>query len=131
MLRAQCEVLRAPRDKATGKEVEPDVDAVVETVSRCFRDWERYTGHYFHTLYRVLKYVDDHGEIDRRSSAKTLRSQLPTPEVVLMSHYGLTGNGAKLKALIEKYGMLEDIEDRHFCDARLKRRYAQSAFNAG
>jgi hypothetical protein len=129
-LRGRWEGLHGKRDQATGKGVMPEETAVLEMLAGFFTTWEQFTGHYFHTLYRVLKYVHEHKDMDRRWYAKTLRSQLPTDEVVLLFWYGLSPGGGKLKLLIEEYGMLEDIEDRHLFDSRARGQYKQSAFNA-
>jgi hypothetical protein len=72
-----------------------------------------------------------HPEVDRTWYAKVLRSQLASHELVVLFYYGLTPAGEKLKALIERYGMLEDIEDGQLIKAGHRGYYQPSAFNTG
>ncbi len=110
--------------------VEPEERVVVESVGQRFFDVRQmWLGHYFHTVYHVLVHVDKHTEVDRVWFTKVLRAQLSTPELLLLFYFGLRP-GKKMKALIERYGLLEDLPDDQLVRPEHGAFYKGSAYEA-
>ncbi len=72
-----------------------------------------YLDHYFRYLYRILRYIDDSKLIDDEQKyryACILRAHLSSYELLILHYNGLSSVGfAKLKPLLEKYSMLNNI----------------------
>lgn len=71
--------------------------------------------HYFRYFYRILRYIDDSKLIDGKQKyeyAAILRAHLSIYELLLIHYNGLSEDGwDRLKPLIEKYSMLDNIRD--------------------
>lgn len=71
--------------------------------------------HYFRYFYRILRYIDDSKLIDDKQKygyAAILRAHLSIYELLLLHYNGLSEDGwDRLKPLIEKYSMLDNIRD--------------------
>lgn len=96
-----------------------------------FDQRQLWIAHYFHATYHILVHIDRHADQDAIWYAKILRSHLSTPEIVLLLYYGLTTAGAKLKVLLERYGMLEDLPADRLLQPEHRSFYAATAYNAG
>lgn len=72
-----------------------------------------YLDHYFRYFYRILRYIDDSKLIDDEQKyryACVLRAHLSSYELLILHYNGLSAVGyAKLKPLLEKYSMLNNI----------------------
>lgn len=72
-----------------------------------------YLDHYFRYFYRILRYIDDSKLIDGEQKyryACVLRAHLSSYELLILHYNGLASVGfAKLKPLLEKYSMLNNI----------------------
>lgn len=72
-----------------------------------------YLDHYFRYFYRILRYIDDSKLIDDEQKyryACVLRAHLSSYELLILHYNGLASVGfAKLKPLLEKYSMLNNI----------------------
>ena len=75
-----------------------------------------YFDHYFRTIYRILKFVEESSYIKDNNKkyeyTSLLRAQLSKYELVWLHYNGLSSYGRdKLKPLIEKYAMLKNLRD--------------------
>lgn len=89
-------------------------------------------GHYFRTLYHVVKFVDaaDAGVIpDKQRYASIVRSQLSSPELKMLAFNGLTHGREKFKPMMERYGMLKQMPTDSLIDS-LRSQYATGAFQS-
>lgn len=71
-----------------------------------------YFDHYFRHMYRILKFIDENrwlGEDKQYEYATFLRATLSRYELVWLFYNGLTFGKFKLKPLIEKYAMLNNL----------------------
>lgn len=71
-----------------------------------------YFDHYFRHMYRILKFIDENrwlGEDKQYEYATFLRATLSRYELVWLFYNGLTFGRVKLKPLIEKYAMLNNM----------------------
>jgi hypothetical protein len=75
-----------------------------------YEEYETELGHYFRHLYHILKFIDQHKEVDRLRYRSFLRAQLSAEEFVLLFYNCLGPRGEKCKPLVEKYGMLKHLQ---------------------
>jgi len=67
-------------------------------------------GHYFRTLYNILKFIDNSEIKDKRLYTNLVRAQLSDAEIEIIFHNGLSKHGIeKFKPLVEKYGLLKNL----------------------
>lgn len=88
-------------------------------------------GHYFRTLYNLVKFVDQSEVSEKRVYTNLIRAQLSDDEATLLFLNGLTERGRKFKPLLEKYSMLKnvDLQDTLYKDARGKESFSPTAFS--
>lgn len=87
-------------------------------------------GHYFRTLYHVVKFVDraDPGVVpNKQQYVSIVRSQLSSPELALLAYNGLTHGREKFKPLMERYGLLKQMPSDDITDS-LRLAYEAGAF---
>jgi Putative phage abortive infection protein len=85
-------------------------------------------GHYFRTLYNLVKFVDRSEIDDKRLYTNLVRAQLSDPEAEILFLNGLTARGAKFKPLIERYALLKNIRKDHPLFAEKMAEYDQASF---
>ncbi|EEF60504.1 putative phage abortive infection protein [Pedosphaera parvula] len=67
-------------------------------------------GHYFRSLYHIIKFVDDSRPADKKRYTSIVRARLSAYEHVLLHYNGLSEYGVKkFKPLIEEYELLENM----------------------
>ncbi|MEZ6127859.1 MAG: putative phage abortive infection protein [Planctomycetaceae bacterium] len=100
----------------------------VDRYEKWYDNYEAHVGHYFRTLYNLVRYVDEHGGKQRASYARLVRAQLSSHELQLLLFNGLSKYGReKFKPLIEEYTLLKHLkETAENKDAR--EQYASTAF---
>ena len=77
------------------------------------KDNQSKVGHYFRNLYRIMKFVDEADVTRKKRYTGILRAQLSSYELSLMFHGTLHRVGKKLRPLVEKYSMFDNV-DRDF-----------------
>ncbi|WP_310442297.1 putative phage abortive infection protein [Sulfurimonas sp.] len=109
-----------------------------ETYSDFMNSNHQHLNHYFRTIYRIVKYVDEfediHSQIDKKFYVNLLRAQFTSFEVALMFFNGLSRDGANMKKYIEKYSLLEHLSAMKFFkkfDIEIIQKYDISAFGHG
>lgn len=94
-----------------------------------YKDHNSELGHYFRTIYNIVKFIDGSDVKDKKFYSNILRAQLSDAEINLLFHNGLSGYGReKFKPLIEKYGLLKNFERAAALEPSLLREYAESAY---
>ena len=87
-----------------------------------------FLSHYFRTLYRIIKYVDEYddkyNQISKSDYIKLIRAQLSSSQLLLIACNSLGIEGYSLKKYIEKYELLE-----HFSDMIFLKRWDIGIFN--
>jgi hypothetical protein len=85
--------------------------------------------HYFRNFYRILKFIDESSIPNKTDYTGMLRAQLSNQELALIFYNGFTKHGQKLKPLLEKYAIFENVSPSVLVSvARDLRLYEQSAF---
>lgn len=96
---------------------------------RFYRQNNSELGHYFRTVYNIVKFVDKSKIGEKKFYTNILRAQLSDAEVALLFHNGLSPYGSeKFKPLMERYGLLKNVTDQDLLDVSLKKEYATSVF---
>ena len=91
--------------------------AVVENAYLDFYQHNQHeVGHYFRNLHRILKFVDDSEVMNKTEYAGILRAQLSSYELALLFYNVLHPVGVKLKPLVERYAMLENLDLGLLCN---------------
>ena len=67
-------------------------------------------GHYFRNFYRILKFIDESEVHKKDDYTGILRAQMSSPELALLFYNALHPIGTKMRPLVERYEMLENLE---------------------
>jgi Putative phage abortive infection protein len=94
-----------------------------------YAKFDSYLGHYFRTLYNLVKLVDRSGVSDKRFYMNLVRAQLSNQELLLLFYNCQTKYGSeKFKPLIEKYALLKCLPVEQLLSREHKSLYAPSAY---
>lgn len=86
-------------------------------------------GHYFRTLYNLIKFVDGSDVQNKKLYTNLIRAQLSDDEAVLLFFNGLSSNGVeKFKPLIEKYSLLKNVDQSSKLIRDVVEEYLPSAY---
>lgn len=86
-------------------------------------------GHYFRSLYQIVKLVDQSEMDDKKTYTNLIRAQLSSYELTLLFYYGLSLlGGEKFLPLIEKYTLLKHLDASLIINDIHMKIYAPSAF---
>ncbi len=99
-----------------------------------FSQSQTYIGHYFQHLYNVVKFVHEHEFFEQKNYrikkryTDFVRAQLSRNELGILFYHGLSDQGAKFKALVEKYALFENLPSEGLIDEEHRQLYAPSAY---
>jgi hypothetical protein len=107
-----------------------------DLLSLCVSSYERfvisrqsYVGHYFRTLYNIVKFIDTSAVEDKQIYINLLRAQLSSIELNLLFYNCLSDYGnLKFKPLVERYGLLENMRRSDLIDQQHAKLYKETAF---
>jgi hypothetical protein len=113
-----------------GSNINPTEIAEVEKVYLAvYRQNQSDLGHYFRTLYNIVKFVDESLIDNKISYLNFLRAQLSNQELLLLFYNGLSVHGRdKFKPLIERYHLLKHVERSSLLNETHLILYESSAF---
>ena len=109
-----------------------------DDIKKCYDTFysnsDMHVGHYFRTLYNIIKYVDQSdlpSDDEKKMYTNLVRAQLSSPELELLYFNCLHPVGEKFKPLVERYTLLKHL-DREFRKHYLSENfYNISAFGIG
>lgn len=109
----------------------PSLDVAKRLYLEEFRNFEGTLGPYFHSLYHVLKFVDDRPlpvdrADERRRYTNFVRARLSFGELIILFYSGVSEQGAGMRSLIERHALL-----KHLAPDRLLDPEHQSAYRPG
>ena len=98
-----------------------------------FRNFEGTLGPYFHSLYHILKFVDDRPlpierADERRRYTNFVRARLSFGELIILFYSGLSEQGAGMRGLIERHALLKHLEPDRLLDPEHRIAYRASAW---
>lgn len=86
-------------------------------------------GHYFRTLYNLVKLVESSNAADKNFYTNLIRAQLSDHETLLLFYNCAEGPGKeKFKPLVEKYGLLKNVPRKSLIRQAHLAFYESSAF---
>lgn len=101
--------------KADDSDLE-SIEFIKDTYSDFYRKHQSQLGHYFRTLYHIIKYISSSDaimkEADRKIFIGIVRAQLSSDELLLLFYNCLSEYGRKFKPLIEKHEMLQNMPQK-------------------
>lgn len=87
-------------------------ELVKKAYARFFLPWQPYIGHYFRSLYNIVKFVKHSDIEDKQMYVNLLRSQLSVYELSLLFYNCLSEYGnERFKNLVEEFALLENLSD--------------------
>lgn len=88
-------------------------------------------GHYFRTLYNIVKFIDTSDISDKQTYMNILRAQLSSSELTLLFYNCLSDYGSeKFKPLVQKYGLLENLDPSTLLIPEHRQLFDESAFQS-
>ena len=106
----------------------------IETINAAYIDFydknQSEIGHYFRSLYNIVKFIHNSDIEDKRLYSNLLRAQLSVNEMTLLFYNCLSDLGyEKFKPLIEEYSLLKGIPNKMLINIiEHKKHYDKSAF---
>ena len=108
---------------------EERIAVIDDSFEYLFKSCRPHLGHYFRQIYHLLKFIDDSRIVrEKKFYADILQSHLGNKELVLIAYNGLSKHGPKLKDLVERYGLLENVEPGTLVLGEHAGLYEESAF---
>lgn len=74
--------------------------------------WEKYEsefGHYFRSLYTIIKFVNNSNVENKKNYTNIVRAQLSGQELIILLYNGIYNKDSKFVPLIEKYALLKHV----------------------
>lgn len=98
-----------------------------------FRNYEGMLGPYFHSLYHILKFVDDRQlpldrADERRRYTNFIRARLSFSELIVLFYGGLSDQGAGMRSLIERHALLKHLAPDRLLDPDHRNAYRPAAY---
>ena len=106
--------------------------AIRVAYSDFYRRYQGDVGHYFRTLYNLVKLVDRSDIDDKRFYTNLIRAQLSSHELLLLFYNCLSEQGSqKFKPLIEEYALLKTLSFAELLNPHHKALYHARAYGEG
>lgn len=116
------------------KKMQPDLnlsDLCNVTYAGFTRHRQSDVGHYFRTLYNVIKFIATSDIEPKQVYINIVRAQLSSSELCILFYNCLNSFGnQKFKPLVEDFGLLENINLENLIDQTHKGLYEESAFKS-
>ena len=88
-------------------------------------------GHYFRTLYNIVKFIATSEVENKQTYINILRAQLSSSELTLLFYNCISKYGSeKFKPLVEKFGLLENMDFSRLLDLKHRELFNESAFHS-
>ena len=109
-----------------------DSEAILKAYAENYDRHQSDVGHYFRTLYNLVKLVDRSEVADKRFYTNLIRAQLSSHELLLLFYNCITEMGQeKFKPLIEKYSLLKTVPFDYLLKPEHRDFYSKSAYDGG
>lgn len=104
-------------------------EVVRHTCNYVFKKRQDDLGHYFRTLYNLIKFVKQSNVTDKKFYTNLIRAQLSTHEVLIIFYDCLSDLGSeKFKPLIEEFALLKIVTEEILIDPYDYSLFAKSAY---
>lgn len=106
-----------------------DHDLVPLAYTRFAQKWQSEIGHYFRSLYNIIKFVKNSDVENKQFYINLVRAQLSSHEHVMLFYNCLSQFGAeKFKPLVEEFGLLEHFPENLLLAPSHKSLYSDAAY---
>jgi Putative phage abortive infection protein len=107
----------------------PEAEKIRIAYAKFFQSWQSFTGHYFRTLYNIVKFVKNNDTASKQIYMNLLRAQLSVNELALLFYTCLSDLGRKkFKGLVEEFALLENLGDGVLMKENHRSLYDRGAF---
>jgi Putative phage abortive infection protein len=111
----------------------PSLEVAKRVYLEEFRTYEGMLGPYFHSLYHIIKFVDDRQlPVERADERKRytnfVRARLSFSELIVLFYGGLSEQGAGMRGLIERHALLKHLSSDRLLDPDHLSAYRPSAY---
>jgi Putative phage abortive infection protein len=88
-------------------------------------------GHYFRTLYNIVKFIATSEVENKQTYINILRAQLSSSELTLLFYNCISKYGSeKFKPLVERFGLLENMDFSSLLDPKHRELFNERAFHS-
>lgn len=95
-----------------------ELERINMTYRAFYEEHQSEFGHYFRSLYNIVKFVDNSSVEDKRLYTNLVRAHLSSFELALLFYNSLSDLGRdKFKPLIEKYSLLKTVPRKHLINS--------------
>lgn len=102
---------------------------VIDTYEQFYKDFRSDLGHYFRTIYHIIKFVDMSDVLNKQQYISIIRAQLSSYEQIMVFYNCLHDNGnEKFKPLIEKYTLFKNIDKSLIYNQEHLKEYEESSY---
>ena len=105
------------------------IAAIQPAFNRLYALWRTDLGHYFRSLYNLIKFVKAADRADGRRYTNLVRAQMSDQEVLVLFYNCLTPRGAKFKSFVEDFALLKHLDATDLCDPDHHAQYNNSAYS--
>ena len=92
---------------------------------------QAFVGHYFRTLYNIVKFIATSEVENKQTYINILRAQLSSSELTLLFYNCISKYGSeKFKPLVEQFGLLENMDFSCLIDPKHRELFNESAFHS-
>ena len=121
------------REERARDPLAPSLDVAKRIYLEEFRNYEGMLGPYFHSLYHIVKFVDDRQlpierADERRRYTNFVRARLSFSELIVLFYGALSEQGAGMRSLIERHALLKHLTPDRLLDPEHRTAYRPSAF---
>ncbi len=79
-------------------------------------EYENEIGHYFRSLYHIVKFIDNSKIENKKHYTNIVRAQLSGQELIIIFYNCIYFSNLKFKPLIEKYSLLKHLPSKKYLD---------------
>jgi Putative phage abortive infection protein len=96
-----------------------------------FNSRQGFVGHYFRTLYNIVKFIMTSEVENKQMYVNILRAQLSSSELTLLFYNCISKYGSeKFKLMVEQFGLLENMDFSGLIDPKHRELFNESAFHS-
>jgi Putative phage abortive infection protein len=107
-------------------------DVIAAAYSKFYGKYQSDVGHYFRTLYNIIKFVHLSGVENKKFYTNLVRAQLSSHELLLLFYNCQTPRGReKFKPLVERYALLKTVPRELLLEADHLALYDAAAYGEG
>jgi hypothetical protein len=122
-------MFRDNKGKTLEINIEDELQIIEKSFEKLFDDYQAQLGHYFRTVYNIIRFVEKESVENSKYYTNLVRAQLSTFEHLLLFYNCLTNYGKEnFKPLIIKFSLLDNLSTSGLLDQRHLEFYPEKAY---